>query len=104
MLPLLRVNEMQSIDAFPGLQSEGNSRTVVDVRISPFVRRMSGRLPDIRTSLPRSLLRRNLCAPSSRRACANQRIKRCPNRAAFVIWYNCNNAKMLFGSARGGFR
>ena len=35
-------------------------------------------------------------AASQLHACANQRIKRCPDRAAFAIWYNCNNAKMLF--------
>ena len=35
-------------------------------------------------------------AASQVHACANQRIKRCPDRAAFAIWYNCNNAKMLF--------
>ena len=35
-------------------------------------------------------------AASQLHACANQRIKRCPDRAAFAIWYNCTNAKMLF--------
>jgi hypothetical protein len=41
-------------------------------------------------------LKQDYTAASQLHACANQRMKRCPNRAAFAIWYNCNSAKMLF--------
>jgi hypothetical protein len=43
-------------------------------------------------------------AASQLHACANQRMKRCPDQAAFAIWYNCNIAKILFASATGRFR